>query len=130
MELESMLLPTHIIALPRAIEWINIQQALQRAPNTVAAYSSGLDDYLGFCIRSGINYERAGRVDVAAYVKDMSERPPSGGRSAKGFANATLRQRLTIVRLFYDHLIEEGIRPVNPVSRGGLSGRRALISGQ
>ena len=35
-----------------------------------------------------------------------------------GLANATIRLRLTAVRLFYDHLIEEGIRQNNPVGRG------------
>ena len=33
-------------------------------------------------------------------------------------ANATVQQRLTAVRLFYDHLIEEGVRDNNPVGRG------------
>ena len=35
-----------------------------------------------------------------------------------GMANATIRLRLTAVRLFYDHLIEEGLRGDNPVGRG------------
>ncbi len=32
--------------------------------------------------------------------------------------NATLQQRLVPVRLFYDYLIEEGLRESNPVGRG------------
>lgn len=35
-----------------------------------------------------------------------------------GLANATLQQRLTAVRLFYDYLAEEGFRETNPVGRG------------
>ncbi len=35
-----------------------------------------------------------------------------------GLANATLQQRLTAIRLFYDFLIEEDIRPNNLVGRG------------
>jgi integrase/recombinase XerD len=50
--------------------------------------------------------------------------------SGFGLANATLQQRLTAVRLFYDYLIEEDIRSTNPVGRGrytpakGFSGAR------
>jgi site-specific recombinase XerD len=38
--------------------------------------------------------------------------------SGAGLANATLQQRLTAVRLFYDFLVEEGRRQSNPVGRG------------
>jgi integrase/recombinase XerD len=38
--------------------------------------------------------------------------------SGSGLANATLQQRLVPVRLFYDCLIEEGLRESNPVGRG------------
>src|SRR5207245_8566775 len=50
--------------------------------------------------------------------------------SGVGLANATLQQRLVAVRLFYDHLIEEGRRETNPVGRGrytpahGFGGQR------
>jgi site-specific recombinase XerD len=36
----------------------------------------------------------------------------------QGSQNATLQQRITAVRLFYDYLMEEGHRPTNPVGRG------------
>jgi integrase/recombinase XerD len=102
------LLPAHIRDLPRAAEWLNLQVALGRTSNTVAAYGRGLDDYLSFCSRTGIDPERAGRAEISTYVRDMAERPPARGRSAIGLANATLCQRLTIIRLFYEHLVEEG----------------------
>ena len=38
--------------------------------------------------------------------------------SGSGLANATLQQRLVPVRLFYDFLVEEGLRQSNPVGRG------------
>jgi integrase len=38
--------------------------------------------------------------------------------SGAGLANATLQQRLVPVRLFYDFLMEEGVRESNPVGRG------------
>ena len=53
--------------------------------------------------------------------------------SGAGLANATLQQRLVPVRLFYDYLVEEGVRESNPVGRGrytqrgGFGGRRGLL---
>ena len=47
-----------------------------------------------------------------------------------GLSNATMQQRLTAVRLFFDFLIEEGRRDTNPVGRGrytagkGFGGKR------
>jgi integrase len=43
-----------------------------------------------------------------------------------GLSNATLHQRITAIRLFFDHLVEEGVVVRNPVVRGSLgrSGRR------
>src|SRR5205085_11974528 len=38
--------------------------------------------------------------------------------SGVGLANATLQQRLTAVRLYYDYLMEEGVCSDNPVGRG------------
>lgn len=55
--------------------------------------------------------------------------------SGWGLANATIQQRLTSVRLFYDFLVEERVRDDNPVGRGrytprhafGSSARRGLV---
>ena len=45
--------------------------------------------------------------------------------SGSGLANATIQQRLVPVRLFYDFLMEEGLRESNPVGRGRYTpGRR------
>ncbi|MGW0731455.1 hypothetical protein [Streptomyces sp. NPDC002851] len=38
--------------------------------------------------------------------------------SGAGLTNATIQQRLVPVRLFYDLLMEEGLRDSNPVGRG------------
>lgn len=38
--------------------------------------------------------------------------------SGAGLSNATMQQRLVPVRLFFDFLIEEGVRESNPVGRG------------
>ncbi|WP_374116659.1 tyrosine-type recombinase/integrase [Streptomyces gilvus] len=45
--------------------------------------------------------------------------------SGSGLANATIQQRLVPVRLFYDFLVEDGLRDSNPVGRGRYTpGRR------
>ncbi len=119
--------------------WLTIQANLGLARNTIDAYGRALADYLAFSARCGVPTETASRAHIAAYVRDLSDRPnprsarmPSlDGRRRSGLANATLQQRLTAVRLFYDYLLEEGTRPDNPVGRGrytpgkGFGGQRA-----
>ena len=80
---------------------------------------------------------RGGRRSPA-YVRDLRERPGRHGAnvvaldSGAGLANATLQLRVTVVRLFYDFLVEERVRDRNPVGRGyraadGRAGRRGLV---
>jgi site-specific recombinase XerD len=119
-----------------ALAWLRVQADLGLATRTIEAYARGLADYLGVCVREGIEPLTASRADVARYVRDLIRRPhPRGPRvvsldSGVGLANATLQQRLVIVRLFYDYLIEEGQRDLNPVGRGrytpgrGFGGQR------
>ncbi|QOV40896.1 site-specific integrase [Streptomyces ferrugineus] len=108
----------------RAAEWLRVWTDLGRAPRTIDAYARGLAEYLLVCERDGIDPVAATRLHVAAFVKDLSTRPSRRGPSVvaldsgAGLANATLQQRLVPVRLFYDYLIEEGLRESNPVGRG------------
>jgi hypothetical protein len=101
---------------PEAQQWLRVQADLGLAPRTLDAYSRGLTNYLAVCTREGIDPLSAGRAEVARYVRDLIRRPnPRGAMivsidSGAGLANATLQQRLVVVRLFYDHLIEEGTR--------------------
>ena len=108
--------------------WVSLQADLLRAPNTVIAYARGLDHYLGFCRRGGIDVTSAGRAQIAGYLRELV-RPHAGAEdasgSATGLASASIRHRLTVVRLFYDHLVEEGVRTTNPVARG----RRGAVFG-
>ncbi len=91
---------------------------------TIAAYGRALEDYLLFCARCCVEADTAAREHIAAYVHDLASRPNQRGAqvrridSGAGLANATLQQRLTSVRLYYDYLIEEGLRDTNPVGRG------------
>src|SRR5260370_7474985 len=89
MEADPSPLLTYVGNQPRATEWLNLQVALRRTPNTIAAYGRGLDDYLSFCSRTGINPERASRSDVATYVNELTVPPPPRGPPAVPPANPT-----------------------------------------
>lgn len=94
----------------------------------------GLVDYLRVCERECIDPLTADRSAVARYVRYLLARPNARGGnivtlgSGLGLANATLQQRLVAVRLFYDHLIEEGQRQTNPVGRGRYTPGKAFGS--
>ena len=109
---------------PLVAEWLALLADLGRSPRTIDAYARSLVDYLGFCERAGLDALSVSRGDLAGYVRDLRERPSSRGASVvaldsgTGLSNATLQLRLTAVRLFYDHLVEEGVRERNPVARG------------
>jgi integrase/recombinase XerD len=115
----------------RATTWLRIWTDLGRAPRTIDAYARGLAEYLEMCDREGVDPATANRAHVAVYVRELTERPSRRGAnvvsidSGVGLANATIQQRLVPVRLFYDFLIEEGLRESNPVGRGRYTpGRR------
>lgn len=127
-----------LVKCPVAGQWLELQRDLGRSPRTVDAYARGVSDYVAFCSRADIDVGRASRAEIARYVRDLRERPGRRGAhviaidSGAGLSNATLQLRLTVVRLFYDFLVEEGIRDRNPVARGyrsadGRAGRRGLV---
>jgi hypothetical protein len=121
-----------VAACPDALVWLQVQADLGLAPRTVEAYARGLTDYLAVCGREGIDPLVAGRAEIARYVRELNQRPSRRGAnvvaldSGVGLANATLQQRLVAVRLFYDHLIEEGRRETNPVGRGRYTPGKAF----
>lgn len=107
-----------------AAEWLDIWTNLGRAPRTIDAYARGLAEYLLVCERDGVDPLSANRSQVALFVRELTTGSSRRGAnvvaldSGAGLANATLQQRLVPVRLFYDFLIEEGLRESNPVGRG------------
>lgn len=119
----------------RAAEWLQIWADLGRAPRTIDAYARGLAEYLEVCERDGVDPLVAGRAQVAAFVRELTNRPSRLGAntvsldSGSGLANATLQQRLVPVRLFYDFLVEEGLRVSNPVGRGRYGARHGIGDG-
>ena len=115
-----------LAAVPPALAWLSIRSNLGLAPRTLDAYSRGLSEYLVFCAAASTDPLTAGRDHVARYVRELTQRPlrrasadtASSSVASPRLANATVQQRLTAVRLFYDHLVEEGVRDTNPVGRG------------
>jgi integrase/recombinase XerD len=99
----------------------------------------GLSEFLLTCEQQGVDPVAASRADVAVFVRDLTSRPSLRGvnvvDSGAGLANATIQQRLVPVRLFYDFLMEEGLRESNPVGRGrytpglrvGAGAQRGLV---
>lgn len=125
-----------IAHIPHAKAWLSIQTNLLLAPNTVEAYGRGLEDFLAFLSKLGVDFQQITREHVALYVRDLAQRPNPRGDcvrvldSGVGLSNATMNQRITVVRLFYAYLMEEGIRADSPVGRGhytpgkGYGGKR------
>ncbi len=119
---------------PHARQWLEIQTMLGLAHNTIPAYGRGANDYLDFCLRAGRPFVEATKADIVAYIDDMTHRPnPKGDNirylhSGVGLANSTMQQRLTVVRLLYDYLIDECIRldQRNPVGKGKFTPGRAF----
>jgi integrase/recombinase XerD len=120
-----------------------MQRNLQLAPATIDAYGRNLNDYLAFCSRHNLLPETMTRESVSLYVQDLATRAnPRGSNilsigSGHGLSRATMQQRLTVVRLYHDYLIETQIRLDNPVGRGkyvvgkGVStSQRGLLASQ
>lgn len=115
-----------------ASAWLRVEADLGLSQNTLDAYGRALEDYLGYAEHTGIDVHGAGRSQIAAYVRDLASRPNRRGPnivrldSSVGLANATIQQRITAVRLFYDYLIEEAFRTTNPVGRGRYTPGKAF----
>ena len=114
----------HVASFTYSKAWIEIQLKLLRAPKTIDAYARALNDFLSVCYRLGIEPASATRSSIASYVDDMTHRlithtsHLSSENTFCALANSTMQQHLTAVRLFFDFLIETGLRDYNPVGRG------------
>jgi len=124
-----------VAASTPAHDWLELQAHLRLAPKTLDAYGRSLDDYFAFCTRAGLDPTGATRADVATYVHDLSTRSPSRAarkhaHTAPGLSDATIQLRLTTVRLYYDYLMESGMRADNPVGRGRYTPGNAFAAGR
>ena len=109
---------------PSCRTWLTLLGNLGRSPATIDAYGRGLDQYLRFCRDLGVDAADATLEQVSLFVRHLRGDPGEVQRRAP-VSDATLHQRLTAVRLWYDHLVYSGVRERNPVPRGqhGKAGR-------
>jgi len=124
-----------------AKRWIQSCVMLGLAKNTIAAYAYAIEAFLGFCQSRSINVLSTSRETIAQYVGNLRTQPRRGHTnivridSGGLLSNATLQQRLTAVRLFFDFLVDDELIKMNPVTRGrytlskrfGGHGERGLI---
>jgi len=115
-----------LAAVPPALAWLSMRADLGLAHRSTDAYARGLSEYLVFCAAAAADPLTVRREHVARFVRHLTERPSrhvgadagSPSSACPRLSNATVQQRLTAVRLFYDYLVEEGLRDTNPVGRG------------
>ena len=115
-----------LAAVPPALAWLSMRADQGLAHRTIDAYARGLSEYLAFSTASAADPMVAQRDHVARFVRHLTERPLRRAGADVGFpssagprlSNATVQQRLTAVRLFYDYLVTDGLRDTNPVGRG------------
>ena len=119
-----------IAAVSEASQWLALQADMGLAARTVEAYRRGLGHFLRFCQETEVEPVRgAGRQHVLAWIRSMREQPVRRLEGTNtGLANATMQQRLVAVRLFYDFLLEERLRDINPVGRGQFTPGRAIAA--
>jgi len=104
----------------QAREWLEFQAARGLAANTLDAYGRNLDAFLGFLASRNIGFDSVARNNIGAYIRHIAELPVARfstktQETRATLANATLQQHLTVVRLFYDYLVEENICIRNPL---------------
>jgi integrase/recombinase XerD len=110
------LCPT-VAAHPLCHAWLIFQSHRGLARNTLDAYSRGLETFLRFLSDGQLSVPAITRVHIGTYLANLQN-------YACHLSHATVQQRLTVLRLFYSYLVEEGVCKKNPV---GQHGSRALV---
>ncbi len=109
---------------PSVRAWLeHLRTERQLAPATLSIYARALEDYLAFYARLApvVPPEQASPKEVAAYQADLLLREDHTTRKvrrrtvAEGLAPGTVGLRLTVVRLYYAHLVEREYNKWNPV---------------
>ncbi len=102
------LAPGDLRALVRS--WDRSLRALNRSPNTRAAYGESMRQLIDFIVAAGMPTEAAKvrREHVEAWLADLAE----SGRSP-----ATCNKRYMAVRVFFGWCVEEGECPTSPMAK-------------
>jgi site-specific recombinase XerD len=106
-------------AHPLCRAWLTFQSQRGLSRNTLEAYSRGLEVFLRFLADQQLLISAVTRAQIGTYLATMQS---DGG----AISNATIQQRITVLRLFYSHLVDEGLCSKNPVvhDRGRVLVRR------
>jgi integrase/recombinase XerD len=102
---------------PLCFPWLTFQSHRGLSRNTLAAYSGGIESFLRFLSDQQLSVPVVTRLHVGTYLAHLQKQNAC-------VSNATVQQRLTVLRLFYSYLVEEGVCQRNPV---GQDGARALV---
>ncbi len=112
-----------------------------KRPKTIDAYARNVDDLIRVFEGAGAPLIEATRADIDRYIADLRDRPRpkracvAANAAGIGLTTATIRQRVTTARLFYDYCLDCGARhdPTNPVPQGtyvrgqALTGHRSPV---
>jgi len=90
--------------------WLTFQSHRGLSRNTLDAYCRGLELFLRFLSTRQLSVASVTRADIGAYLAAMQ-------CNTVAISNATVQQRITVLRLFYGYLLEEGVCVRNPVVR-------------
>jgi integrase/recombinase XerD len=108
-----------VAAHPMCRAWLTFQSHRGLAGNTLDAYSRGLEAFLHFLSDEQLSIPAVTRIHIGSYLASLQSR-------VGYLSNATVQQQLTVLRLFYCYLSEEGICK-SPV---GQAGSHALVRRQ
>jgi len=90
--------------------WLTFQSQRGLSRNTLEAYCRGLELFLRFLADQKLEVATVTGADVGGYLAVMQAR-------GTVISNATVQQRITVLRLFYSYLVEEEVCARNPVVR-------------
>src|SRR5258707_8709589 len=107
-----------VAAHPVCRAWLTFQSHRGLAGNTLDAYSRGLEAFLHFLSDKQLSVPAVTRIHIGSYLASLQS-------DAGYLSNATVQQRLTVLRLFYSYLSEEGLCKKSPV---GQAGTRPLVT--
>lgn len=94
----------HAAGEPLSRAWLHFQSQRGLSRNTLDAYCRGLEIFLRFLADKKLAVASVTRADIGEYLARMVS-----------ICNATIQQRLTVLRLFYGYLVDEGVCAKNPI---------------
>lgn len=99
-------------AQPLCRAWLTFQSQRGLSRNTLEAYSRGLEVFLRFLADQQLTVLAVTRAHICACLATMQ-------RNGRTISNATIQQRVTVLRLFYGYLVDERVCNTNPVVGNG-----------